>query len=75
MILSRINHAIERKLAAGAMEFALTRYQDARMAGSVDAQLAAAQALYEAGKGTLAHLIAVEYEMVEQPRLGPIGIA
>lgn len=75
MILSRINHAIERKLAAGAMEFALTRFQDARMAGSVDAQLAAAQSLYEAGKSTLAHLIAVEYEMVEQPRLGPIGVA
>ena len=75
MLLSDINQMLERKLAVGALEFALERYQDARMAGSVDAQLAAAQGMYEACKQAWVHLYATVADSSMQPRLGPIGVA
>lgn len=75
MLLSEINASVERKLAAGAIEYALDNYQHARMSGSVDAQLAAAQQLCEAAKTALGHLIAIHYDINSQPRLGPVGVA
>ena len=75
MLLSEINQAVERKLCAGAVEFALDRYQEARLAGSVDAQLAAAETLFQAAKQALAHLYAIQHNINQQPQLGPIGVA
>lgn len=70
MLLSDINQAVERKLAAGAVEFALDRFQDARLSGSIDAQLEAGQVLFTAARQALAHLMAVQTDLEFQPRIG-----
>lgn len=70
MILSDFNQAVERKLAAGAIEFALDHYQEAQMSDSVDDKLAAGKLLYTAAKQALAQLLAVQADPDLQPHVG-----
>lgn len=69
MILSDFNAAVERKLCAGAIEFALDQYQEAHMGDSVDARLQAGRLLFDAAKQALAHLIAIQHDPTHYPRL------
>lgn len=69
-ILGEITEAIERRMAADGLQFALTAYQNAVMSGSIDAQLSAGQTLFDNARAALPHLVALQYEAAAQPRLG-----
>ena len=45
-----IRQELERQLCRGAIEFASLQYQQARMSGSIDAQLQAAELLFTAAQ-------------------------
>lgn len=62
--MNAIRAQLERQLCQGALEFAAQKWQDARLSGSIDAQLDAGEHLFQTATATLTHLYSVQAVIV-----------